>query len=248
MAIQTRDDKLLVMQAIFQARYSDGYRFLDRAGAVLNRLQRTMPLWSPKAIAINLVTLTHAQLPILSNVGVKAVDLGVQQKQTVAEAEKLMRSFGDEAEAIYLLVADELQVPTVRVGVRFQFLAPADSLEESDRLVCAAHEGAYAREISSVLGMDFVDVASNLVFEDRETGLRRSIQTSTVIVDRPPGAPEDVGLRGQVGSGGLLIDVDTFTRPSGDRFEKLSVFIQAEFQKSRRFASALMGWIVKPRK
>jgi hypothetical protein len=235
---------------IFQARYSDGYRFLDRAGELLNQIHNEFPLWTVVRLTQQLATLQHAELPLVANFGTSAVDLTWNnKKEMISAAEKSAKSFGEQCQLMYNLAVETLGLSsTRRIGVRFHFLAPADSLEESDRIVCRALESSYQTKAKEVLAMDFVDGTCSLVFEDLNTGLRRIINTSSCIVETPPGSPEFLGFRGVPGSGGLLIDIDTYTRPATGHFPKLTIFIQDQFFKTYGFALKLMPWLVQPRK
>lgn len=250
MPVHTRDEKVQLTHLIFQARYTDGYRFLDRAGEILQEIRNRFPLWSVVKIARTQATLRYAGIEsLVANIGFEAIDLMRTEKQSLADAEKFAKVFGEQSEQLYTLVTEKLSASsTTRVGVRFHFLAPADSLEESDRVNCGSLRSAYQQKVGDVLGMQLVDGGTNFVFEDIESGTRRSIQTYSAITDQPPGSADYFGLGKPNGSGGLLVDIDTFTRPNKGHFPKLAIFIQEQFLKTKEIALALMHWMIHPKK
>jgi hypothetical protein len=244
-AVHTHDSKIKVLPFIFQARYADGYNLLDRSGQLLNHLQREHPRWQIVRAVQPLITLRNPESRITANIGLSALDLTSEGNHSLPDAEKLCRTFGDACEFLYGLVVEQLSLSTTtRVGVRYQFLAPADSLEEADKAMTATLASPYQAAATKALGMDVVDGYTVLVADDRETGLRRRFAVLSFIADVPAGTPEWTGLGNPEGSGGLLVDIDAFTRPATGHYAKCSLFIQEQFLKSRQISSITLKWII----
>jgi hypothetical protein len=248
MAIQTKRDKLLVMQMIFQARYAEGYRLLDRKGDVLNFMSAEMPEWRIGPVATQLLRFRHSSLPISANIGTGALDLAWDKQQTSGDSEKNCAAFARACHQFYTLVTSQLDLSrTTRVGVRYLVVAPAENAEETDRVACRAVRSPFQEYLCSTFGMELVDGATNLFLEDTETGQRRMVNIHSVFIDFPPGAPEPMGFRSEPsqGKGGLQLDVDTYLRPTSGRMEKVDVWIQEQLLKVLQLAPSLLLWPIQ---
>jgi hypothetical protein len=148
---------------------------MDRAGEMLNHIKKTLPEWKifPGPLVANL---RHATLPIKVNIGTEWIDLTWEGEQLSKDVEKNCEKFSQHCQQFYELVIDRLQSErTTRLGIRFVILAPADNLEQSDKVVCHALQSPFQTMLSQCLRMSLVDGATQLYFEEVDTGLRRSI-------------------------------------------------------------------------
>lgn len=136
MPVKTKDEYLRVLSMTFEGRYSEGYRYLDRSGELLVRVERHSSLWQVLGVAQQVATLQHEKELFMLNVGTRHVNLSGKNSCSLKDAEAKVRFLGDEAESLYNITTEVLAVPsTTRMGLRFVFAAPADSVEEADRFV-----------------------------------------------------------------------------------------------------------------
>src|SRR5262249_15282702 len=133
---------------------------------------------------------------------------------------------------------------TTRVGARFLFLAPADSLEEADRFVQRGASSPLLDALSEKAKAQPVDAQVVCVLDDADSGYRRRIQLSSVVIEQKPEDPPYLGLPGDPGSGGVAVDIDTYTRPEEEHFAKVSLFVQESYLKSRALAADIFRWLV----
>src|SRR5690606_8294320 len=96
--------------------------------------------------------------------------------------------------------------------------------------------------------VDLVDGSGHWVFEDRKTGVRRTVRLQSVVTEQPAGAPPVLGFPEVIGSGGLFIDIDEYTRPDEGHFSGLKNHLQGAFLRSRDTALKLLSWAVNPRR
>jgi hypothetical protein len=245
MSVHTHEGRLKVVAAVFEARFDEGYRYLDRSGELLVRINKYDPSWRVSVLTQQVGQLTQKQRRLLLNIGVEKIDLSSTKAWDLPQAEKEARELGDSAEAFYELAIEVLKIPrTLRVGIRFAFTAPADSLEEADRFVSKALACPLRDVIAEKAKGQPIDAQVSYVVEDSESGLRRRVQVVSAILGQNPGDPPFLGLAGDVGSGGVVVDVDTYTRPDHGHFPKASLFVQDNYLKARAFARELFAWLL----
>jgi len=51
-----------------------------------------------------------------------------------------------------------------------------------------------------------------------------------------------------LGTGGVLIDIDTYTRPDESRIGKMSIFVQNNYLKSQSQATGIFSWLLQQQK
>src|SRR5258708_3968139 len=111
MSVHTQGNSLKLLAMIFEARYDEGYRFLDHTGELLVRIRRHNPAWAVAGLAQRVVSLIYQEQGLLLNIGVDKIDVSTTQKITFADAEKKARILGDAAEGIYSLTLEVLKLP-----------------------------------------------------------------------------------------------------------------------------------------
>ena len=221
--------------------------FSTGSAALFNHIRKAHPVWRPTGLGVQQAHFRHKDLKLLANVSPIAVDVASEGKISLDEAIKTSQEFGEQVELWYGLTTEVLRlaIPT-RIGFQCNILAPTDSIEEADRLLCGVARSPFMEATTKVTGMQLVDSSTNLILEDANTGIRRSVQTMSLVVDQPPGALEVQGFPVE-GSGGVQIAVDTYFRPVGEHPKKLSIFVQEQFNQSLKIARELMRWIVNPK-
>ncbi|MBM4071474.1 MAG: hypothetical protein FJ271_21445 [Planctomycetes bacterium] len=118
MSVHTQSDKLKLLAMIFEARYEEGYRYLDHSGEMLVRLKRLDPAWVVHQLGLNRVGLVYQEHDLALSIAVEKVDISTLKPVAFNDAEKKARILGDQAAAIYEMIVETLQVPrTTRIVV-----------------------------------------------------------------------------------------------------------------------------------
>lgn len=249
MSVHTQNNSLKILAMIFEARYDEGYRFLDHMGELLVRIRRYNPAWAVAGLAQKVVSLIYQEQGLVLNIGVDKIDVSIIGKITFAEAEKKTRILGQAAEDLYGLVLEVLKVPrTTRVGTRFGFLAPSDSLEEADRFIWKAASSPLLDAVAAETKSHPREAQLAYILDDPESGYRRRVTLTSVILEQKPEDPPFLGLPGDLGVGGVVVDIDTYTRPEGSHLGKASMFVQENYLKSRSQATGLFAWLLSQQK
>jgi hypothetical protein len=245
MPVQTQPDALKVAQLVFEARFDEGYRYLDKCGELLVRIRRHSARWVPTTPNPQLAALSNEEHKLILNVNTEHMVLATAEELPSSAANKTIEIFGSEAEILYRMAAEALSVPnTTRVGLRCRILAGADSLEEANRFMCRLPGSALREEVLQYTHFQLRNTSVSYTLEDPESGLRRSLNLSSV-ARVEAGAPPITGLASDQGSGFVLVDIDTFTRPDQGHLNKLNVFIQESYAASRDLAAHVLHWLVK---
>lgn len=249
MSVHTQRDSLKILAMIFEARYDEGYRFLDHTGELLVRIRRHNPAWKVDVLAHNVVSLSHREQHLRLNIGIDKIDVSTTVQMTLADAEKQARNLGEAAEGIYSLTLEVLKLPrTTRVGTRFAFLAPSDNLEEADRFMWKAADSPLINAVAEETKSQPREAHLMYVLDDPESGYRRRVTLSSVVLEQKPEDPPYLGLPGDQGSGGVVVDIDTCTRPEEAQLGKASMFVQENYLKSRSQAMGIFAWLLRQQK
>lgn len=249
MPVHTHENKLNVLAMIFEARYDEGFRFLDRSGELLVRIRRHNPLWAVGAVSQRAVGLIHPEHRLNLSIGVEKLDVATTEKLSVSDAEKRARPLGDAAEKFYQLTLEVLDSPrTLRVGARFVFLAPSDNLEEADRFMWKAGASPLMDAVAAKTKSHVNEAQVVYVLDDPESAYRRRVTLYSIILEQKPGDPPFLGLPGDSGSGGIAVDIDVYTRPEESHLAKADLFVQESFLKARSQATGILGWMADQQK
>jgi hypothetical protein len=246
MAVHTNEASLKVVTMIFEARYGEGYRYLDHSGELIVRITAGDPLWSVAAFGVQATRMKHLKTGINLNVNTEKIDLSLTEESTLGEGEKKAELLGKEAEKQYLLTVDTIKSPsTLRIGARFAFLAPADSLEDADRFLSKGVKSPLLDAVVASSKSDLWDAAAVFQIQEPETGYRRRLLLFSSVTKQTPGSVPYLGFPGDEGTGGALIDIDTYTRPDQGHLSKANMFFQDCYFKARRLAVDLFAWLLK---
>jgi hypothetical protein len=249
MSVHTQRDSLKLLAMIFEARYDEGHRLIDHTGELLVRIRRHNPAWAVAVVSQRVVSLVYQEQGLQLNVGVDKIDISTTGKIPFTDAEKKARVLGDAAEGIYSLVLEILKLPrTTRVATRFAFLAPSDNLEEADRFMWKAAASPLFTAVAEVTKSQQREAQLVYVLDDTASAYRRRVTLHSVIVDQKPEDPPYHGLPGDQGSGGVVVDIDTYTRPDEAHLGKASLFVQDNYLKSQSQAMGIFAWLLSQQK
>ena len=230
----------------FEARYEDGYRYLDRCGEILVRVRQHSSAWVMNIVTPNVSQLQNAKNKFNMSFGYERLNVDIPNGVDLGNAEQVIEEFGRESEVIYGIVMPLIGVAdTTRIGVRIRFSAPADNLEEADRFVARGAKSPLLTAVEHATGSNLRDARIAYILEDPNTGVHYRIE---IISQLTPAAGEKLptGLPGDTGTGAVCIDIDTYTRPSSGHFEKVGVHIQTSYLRSWTIAQEILLWLRQP--
>lgn len=249
MSVHTQDGSLKVRAMIFEARYEAGFRYLDHAGELLVKIREKHPSWVVVGIGPLAATLYQQESRLTCGIGIEKIDVSTAESLTLVDAERTSRALGEAAECLYNLTVEVLKTPrTIRVGARFSILAPSDSLEEADRFV---FKGTGSPLLDAILEKTKAEPREGqlaYVLDDPKSRHRRLVKLFSIVMDHKPEDPPYTGLPGDRGSGGVMVDIDTYTRPEVGHQGKVSTFVQESFLKSRELTKGILGWLLTRQK
>jgi hypothetical protein len=248
MSVQTHPASLKVLRIVFEARYDEGYRYLDRCGETVVRIRKHSSAWLVGPVNPQGGVISNNAESLTLNMGNESMLVATTEEFEYEKAEKKVDVLAREAEALYGIIVETLSVPnTTRVGLRSQFFAPADSLEEANRFMSKAAASPLSEALRDETRMDVRNASMVYVLEDPKTGLRRRVDVSAV-ARLLAGAPPITGLASDQGSGGVVVDIDTLTRPERGHLPKAGFFITNNYLRERSLAAYVFRWLLEHQK
>lgn len=242
MAVHTYVDRIKLGTLAFEARFKDGYRYLDRCGEAIVQIQSHNPFWLPQGANPMAGNLRNEDLNMILSLNIIGLSMNLSKSPVDPDGTTVERYAG-EAEALYEIVIKALGVTqTTRVGARFRFLAEADTLEEADRFVCNGARSPLVDHIEQCTNSRLIDAGVAYLVEDPESGYRRRVEVVSHVPQKA-GEPPFTGLDREGRTGAVAIDIDTFTRPGRGHFERASLFIQDCFSRSQSICRETFEWL-----
>jgi len=253
MAVRAYPEKMKIDILAFEARYKDGYRYLDRCGETLVQIQRHDRSWVVLGVNPQSGQLRNEDLNMLLTITHAGVILQLLKSPIeMTGAEKVVQTFAHEAEAVYEITTGALNVTdTTRVGARFRFLAEADSLEEADRFLRRGMASTLLDKVEEATQSKLRDGSVVYFVEDLESGRRKRLEISSQVHQKPGESPY-TGIDPESHTGFVAVDIDTFTRPETGHYQRSNMFIQESYLSARTSGLEIFEWFrrlpaVKPR-
>lgn len=239
MPVHCTDSDILAQLLVFEARFDDAFRYLDRCGEVLSLLRIHHPNWKPQDPNPQSGLLINHQAKLAMSFNTEKFSINRQVDKTIPplEAETVLAVLAPEAEKIYSIITETLSIPnTTRVGARFSFFAPSDSLEDAEFFTVKGVPCQFNDTVSEICHGDIYSSAYRVRLDDQQTGVRRTIHVASVL-QSSEGQPVYTGLKGEsiTANAGIVIDIDTFTRPSTGHFSDTQRFITNAYHESLGF-------------
>jgi hypothetical protein len=243
MPVQAQLAALKILRVVFEARYDEGYRYLDRCGETIVRIRKHNPSWIIGPIDPQRGVITNLERQLTLNMGNENMVVAtIDELDPIAMGEKI-EVLSLESETLYKIIVGSLNVPnTTRVGLRCQFLARADTLEEANQFISRASASPLRDDLVAYTKFDIRSASLAYVLEDPESGLRRRIEVSAVARVQA-GSPPITSLATDTGSGGILVDIDNFTRPEQGHLPRADLFIRENYSASRELALHAFEWL-----
>lgn len=224
-----------VHKVVFEARYREGYLYLDRCGRVVNEIVREREGWMVLAgQELKGSSLSDADSGSVFSFNAKKYDISVEGNYDVGPLTQCqVDRFLKEAEQLHRIVYDVLDLNEfARIGFRVWYMFPAESklaacdllrkfgfLENADRF--SKTPGATLEDATGSIVIAYLDRTRRISFEIAERQDRFELGTITANID-PNNFPKHSRERLQATLKkrrierdvyppfGALIDVDTF--------------------------------------
>lgn len=244
MAVHSHVERMKIETLAFETRFRDGYRYLDHCGETIVRIRSRNPCWAVTSVNVVGGQLRNDDLNMALNLSSFSMSVNLLKPPIdVHGVEPKVEAYAKEAEAIYEIVTRALRVTeTTRVGARFRFVAPADTLEEADRFICRGMDSPLLEKLKESTRSELRDAAVAFVLADQESGHRRRIEIVSQTSQKPGDDPY-TGLDGELRTGSVVVDIDTFTRPERGHLERSSLFIQKSYLRAGVIAMELFEWL-----
>ena len=247
MAVHAGENDIKLIRAIFEARYDEGFRYLDHCGANIVEIQRYSRLWEVAKADVGGTNLHHKEHNLTLAFNQRSMSVSNGEELDFIGGQRKVESMSTAIERLYEITIATLAVPnTTRVGARFVFTAPADSVEDADAFLVKSIQSNVLEKCTELLGATLVEIELKAVFED-DAGYRQTIRLLTTGKEAP-GLPPLEGFPVEGLKGLVAIDVDTFTRPNDGHVENAGRFFTESYFKSQSRARELFGWLKQKQK
>ncbi|GAX59105.1 chemotaxis protein histidine kinase and related kinases [Candidatus Scalindua japonica] len=162
---------LILQKIVFEARYKQGYRFLDRCGETMIDVENKIKGW----IAGEAVPTGGSMVNELENMffNFNSSKLDLSQHYTNISNYK---NFIDYSYKFFDITKKNLGLKEYsRFGLRFWFLYPVDSMEKGRNILHKSHIFRENKEVENIFGKKVKDKSAVIVLEEEEKGIRVSL-------------------------------------------------------------------------
>jgi hypothetical protein len=180
--------KIRLDYVAFGVKYGSGHLYFDRSGQCLLDIERQCPGWGMVSIDIHTGRIENPEKSLIANFDNKEFSF-TSQKPNILSMEEIAR----EISGVWKVVQANFALEEfVRVGVRFSYLLPTESIEESDALLKRSEMNIVLpvwlqrdtyliknRQIIAVLTKDETEFRVELAAVTRHEGMNPSDLTRT---------------------------------------------------------------------
>lgn len=259
-----RHTKTKLVQRIFEVRYEQGYRYLDRCGDAMVILEDTLP-----AVTDGKVWMQEQMQPTGATIKCPECDLTVTFDTARLCVDQnpvdVQCPFENVCKHVFTTVASKFNIKKlIRFGQRQFFLNPTDSIDEADRLSVKKSPLKEWAVVQSVEDMEFVkgQAVSVLELPDKSAGIRmgyRAVFTpeAPLRLDERLTTPPHLLAKGQKEAlleqlqrqrsrehdpvAGLLIDIDYYWNKDKTKIELIDSFFEEAKRKTEHMQKQLNG-------
>ena len=154
---------------VFELRYAGGHRYLDRCGDTLIEIEERLPDWVPQEINPSRGSLVNLAKNIVFNFNSYKLDAGQDDPKGTED-------FRQQTALITDLVCKSLSVSRfIRIGVRFYFLFPAESMESAEEMVRRSRFVDISPKVLDACGANVRAQKHVFIFEAENEGRRIEI-------------------------------------------------------------------------
>jgi len=199
-----RFEDLILPQVVFEAKYKQGYRYLDRCGETLIEIENLDEGWTASEVSPTRGKMLNESKNLLLNFNSEKMDI-VQNNVKNRDIEEFMR----QSTNIFNIISKNLGVNEFyRFGLRFWYLYPLDEAKKGRELLekCKIYS-VNRKELEGMFCKKIKDTSIAIVMEDDNIGNRISLS----LVFRK-GASDNIkkSRRGDSPDIALLIDIDNY--------------------------------------
>lgn len=208
-----RFEDLILPQVVFEARYKQGYRYLDRCGETLIDIENSIDGWKANEISSARGKMLNESKNLVLNFNSEKMDI-VQNDVKNRDVEEFMRQSMD----IFNIISKNLGVNEFyRFGLRFWYFYPLDDPDKGRDILKKCKTYNVNRSVlEKMFGKKTKDTNIALVLEDGN--LSNRIALSLVFRERKSGDQDKktiISRRVDLPEIALLIDIDNlFNSPN----------------------------------
>ncbi len=171
---------------VFELRYAGGHRYLDRCGETLIEIEQKLPDWVPQEINPSRGSLLNLAKDMAFNFNSYKLDAG-------QDAPKATTDFREQTASLTEIVCKSLSLSRfIRIGVRFFFLFPAESMDQAEEMVRQSGFAVISQKLMNVCGSTMRAQKHVVIFEKEKEG--RRIEIGGVRREEGKLAPELLGV------------------------------------------------------
>lgn len=162
---------LLLQKIVFEARYKQGYRFLDRCGETMIEVENKIEGWiAGEAVPTGGYMVNEAENMFFT---FNSSKLDIAQHYADISNYK---NFIDYSYKFFDIAKKNLGLKEYsRFGLRYWFLSPVDSAEKGRKLLHKSHIFRENKEVEDIFGKKVKDKSSVIVLEEEGKGIRISL-------------------------------------------------------------------------
>lgn len=151
---------------VFELRYARGHRYLDRCGETLIEIEEKLPEWVPIEITPSRGSLVNLSKDISFNFNSYKLDASQDDPKKTAE-------FVEQVAPLVDIVCKNLSLSEfIRIGVRFYYLLPTDSMENAEKMVQQTNFVNIAQKLIEACGSNITAQKHIVIFENENEGRR----------------------------------------------------------------------------
>ena len=250
---------LILHRIVFEARYLQGYRYLDRCGETMVDIESSNPDWKLNNVNVNSGQMVNVNENITLSFNIDKLDLS---KNNVED--KNVTPFLTHSVALTKIISKNLGIERFsRYGLRYWLLLPVKSATEGRKILSKCKTFSVNKEIEEIFKSKIKDAGAVIVLEDKNYGHRISISMAykdgsnlergaSKLLNTPPHKlPSNIRKKAVVAQANfrkqqnespdvsILIDVDSYINEP--QMEDLEGFISKSVQITEDNALKLIG-------
>lgn len=162
---------LLLPKIVFEVRYKQGYRYLDRCGEMMIEIENKLKNWNAVEATITGCQMENKTEKMIFNCSSVKLDLAQYDKKDLK-----LSSFFDSAVATFGIVSKNLGIREfVRFGLRYWFFYPVASMEEGRKMLSANKFFNINTGIEEMFGKPVKDRSFVVIVDKNNFGHRISL-------------------------------------------------------------------------
>jgi hypothetical protein len=159
---------LILPKIVFEVRYKQGYRYLDRCGEMMIEIENKLKNWSAREATITGCQMENQSEKMIFNCSSVKLDLAQYDNKTLDTA-----SFLTCSTAMVDIVSKNLGIKDyVRFGLRYWFFYPIDSMKTGRKILSTNKFLNVSSEVESMFNKKIKDRSFVVILEEEGFGHR----------------------------------------------------------------------------